>query len=128
MNRKRFHLGSMAVLFTVVIVCVSVFGALTVMTAAQDLRMSRQYAAKVQQLYDCEALGQQWLGQVEDALRGGDPLPPGTWQEGEELGVTLETDTMSLDIGLGLTAHGYEIRRWSCEAKWQPQTEYNFWQ
>lgn len=124
MNQKRTRLGSIVVLFTVVILCVAVFSALTVMTAAQDLRLSRQYAAHVQALYECESLGQQWLAQVAE----GGPLPDGTWQEGDQLGVSLETDGICLDICLRRTPQGYEIQQWNCAARWQPQTDYSLWQ
>lgn len=123
MNQKRFRMSSMALLFTVVIVCVAVFSALTVVTAAQDLRLSRQYATRVQEFYDCEALGHQWLAQVEQGT-----MPEGTWQEEDRLGVKLETDTMYLEICVQQTAQGLEIQQWSCSAKWQPQADWNLWQ
>ena len=42
MRKKRFQVGSVAVLFSVVAVCVTVVAVLTVLTASSDMRLSRQ--------------------------------------------------------------------------------------
>lgn len=128
MEKKRFRVGSIAVLFAVVILCVAVFAALTVVTSAQDLRISQRYAQHVQDIFDCESLGYEWLAQVDRNVQDGKPLPQGSWQQGDIIGVTLETDSMRLDIQLKVTQDGHEIQHWSCESKWQPQSGWELWQ
>ena len=61
MEKKRFRVGSITVLFAVVILCVAIFGALTVATAISDRRTAQRYGEYVEALYRCENAGQQWL-------------------------------------------------------------------
>ena len=53
MKKKRFQVGSVAVLFAVAVLCVAVFALLTVVTAASDARVARQYGDHVRGLYSC---------------------------------------------------------------------------
>ena len=64
MEKKRFRVGSITVLFAVVILCVAIFGALTVATAISDRRTAQRYGEYVEALYRCENAGQQWLSQA----------------------------------------------------------------
>lgn len=127
MEKKRFRVGSIAVLFAVVILCVAVFAALTVVTSAQDLRISQRYAQHIQDFFDCESLGYEWLAQVDKAAQEGKPLPEGSWQEQDVIGVSLETSAMRLNIRLKMTENGHEIQQWSCSTKWQPQNSWELW-
>ena len=68
MEAKRFRMGSITVLFAVIALCVSIFGALTVAAAVSDLREAQRYGQYVSQLNQCQNAGQQWLAQV-DALQ-----------------------------------------------------------
>ena len=61
MRKHRFSVGGIAVLLTVVLLCVSVLAAVTVVTALADEKTARRYGAQVQQLYGCENEGQRWL-------------------------------------------------------------------
>ena len=47
MRKKRFQVGSVAVLFSVVVLCGAVCAVLTVLTASSDMRLSRQYGVHV---------------------------------------------------------------------------------
>ena len=42
MRTREMHMGALAVLLCVTVLCVAVFGALTLVTAAGDLRMARR--------------------------------------------------------------------------------------
>lgn len=127
MSAKRLRIGSIAVLFTVVIACVAIFGVLTVMTARSDGRVAEQYGEHVQRLYECENLGQQWLAQADAYLRGAVPLPEGTQLEDGILHALLQTDSMELQIRLRGSADGYEILQWSCTTRWEPDRDLNLW-
>ena len=50
MEAKRFRMGSITVLFAVIALCVSIFGALTVAAAVSDLREAHRYGQYVSQL------------------------------------------------------------------------------
>ena len=43
MSRNRFRIGSIAVLFAVVVLCVAIFGVLTVSSAVSDRRAAERY-------------------------------------------------------------------------------------
>lgn len=127
MEKKRFRVGSIAVLFAVVILCVAVFAALTVVTAAQDLNVSQRYGAMVQQLYECENLGHQWVARATAASREGSALPEGTWEENGALCTRLETEHIQLDIRLRVTQDEQSVEEWNCVTKWSPQDSWELW-
>lgn len=128
MNSRRLRLGSIAVLFTVAIVCVAVFAALTVMTARSDYRVAEQYGRHIEALYGCENLGQRWLAGADAYLKGMGPLPENTEAEGDVLQTTLSSGSMELRIRLRGTESGYEILQWSCTTRWEPDQNLNLWE
>lgn len=127
MENKRFRVGSIAVLFTVVVLCVAIFGCLTVATANSDIRTARRYAQHVSQRTQMENLGQAWLSRADAWLRFGGELPENAVLEGDELKAQLTQDTMKLDICLKIQGTTYEITRWSCTGIWQPDDSWNLW-
>lgn len=128
MAGKRFRVGSIAVLFAVVVLCMAIFSTLTVVTAASDRETARQYGEHVSQVYRIENLGQQWLAYVDWYLSGSGMLPENTWQDGDRIGTEILDGSMRLVIQLEKSAQGYEIRQWSCTTQWQPETDWNLWQ
>lgn len=128
MNTRRLRFGSIAVLFTVAILCVAIFAALTVMTARADARVAEQYGRHIKTLYDCENMGQRWLAQADAYLQGAGPLPEGTEQDGKLLQTMLACDSMQLFIRLLGDDDGYEILQWSCTTRWEPDQNLNLWE
>ncbi len=120
MGKKRFRIGSVAVLFAVVVLCVAIFGVLTVATAVSDRRTAQQYGDHMTALYACENAGQKWLSQADAYLSGQGQLPPDTQEENGTLRTTITRENMSLEICLEIQAQGYEIQTWSCTAAWEP--------
>ena len=70
MSRNRFRIGSIAVLFAVVVLCVAIFGVLTVSSAVSDRRAAERYGEHVEVLYACENAGQDWLSEADAYLKG----------------------------------------------------------
>ena len=128
MRKKRFQVGSVAVLFSVVVLCVAVFAVLTVLTASSDARLSRQYGEHVRSQYACENLGQQWLGEIDGWIAGKNALPDGTEVNGNTVQTEIIEGTSVLNIRLTLSGAGYEIDRWSCTTQWQPDEGLKVWQ
>ena len=117
MSRNRFRIGSIAVLFAVVVLCVAIFGVLTVSSAVSDRRAAVLYA--------CENAGQDWLSEADAYLKGAGDLPENT----EETETTLKTEitrgNMQLEICLKKINGSYEIAKWRCTARWQPDDSLN---
>lgn len=128
MRKKRFQVGSVAVLFSVVVLCVAVFAVLTVLTASSDMRLSRQYGEHVRSQYACENLGQQWLGEIDGWIAGKNALPDGTEVSGSTVQTEIIKGTSVLNIHLTLSGAGYKIDRWSCTTQWQPDEGLKVWQ
>ena len=128
MESKRFRIGSVAVLFAVVVLCVAIFGTLTVSTAVTDQRTAQRYGEYVKTLTACQNQGQQWLRAVDDYLSGSGTLPENTVQNGAELQTTLTEGNVKLVIRLKITDTGYEILELRCSADWQPEEDWSLWQ
>ena len=128
MRKKRFQVGSVAVLFSVVLLCVAVFAVLTVLTASSDMRLSRQYGEHVRSQYACENLGQQWLSEIDGWIAGKNALPDGTKVNGNSVQTEIIKETSVLNIRLTLSGAGYELDRWSCTTQWQPDEGLKVWQ
>lgn len=125
MENRRFRVGSVAVLFTVVLLCVAIFAALTVTTAVADEKTAQRYGQHVQRQYDCENLGQQWLAQARAFQMGLGPLPENTRQEENGgLSTCILGDAMELNIRLDREG---QLERWSCTAQWQPEESWQLW-
>lgn len=126
MENRRFRVGSVAVLFTVVLLCVSIFAALTVTTALADEKTAQRYGQHVSRQYACENLGQEWLAQARAFQMGLGLLPENTSQEADgSLNTTIAGDSMELTIRLNQAG---TLERWSCTAQWQPEEIWQLWQ
>lgn len=120
MKRVPVRLGPLALLLTVIVICVTVLGLLTFTTARGDLATAQRYAASVQARYSLEAQGKALLRQI-----GEDPSVLEELEKDEE-GVCWETFTQedaTLRVGLRPQGSGYEIVCWQLTQDWEPQEE-----
>ena len=112
MNELPVRLGPLALLLTVVSICLTTLCVLTVTTAQADLRLSEKYAKTVQERYELEAEGQRELA----ALREGKSLlleePDGTFR------LELEQDNAKLTALFRKDGDGYEVVSWRHERAW----------
>ncbi len=113
MNELPVRLGPLALLLTVVSICLTTLCVLTVTTAQADLRLSEKYAKTVQERYELEAEGQRELA----ALREGKSLlleePDGTFR------LELEQDNAKLTALFRKDGDGYEVVSWRHERAWK---------
>lgn len=128
MKEKRFHIGSVAVLFSVVAICMAIFCTLTMMTAISDAKSSQRYGEHLQAVYRCENLGQLWLSQVDAHLKTGAALPENTVVEGSTIRTEIISDGIRLEILLETSGEDYTIRRWSCATLWESEDSWSLWQ
>lgn len=125
MEHRRIRVGSIAVLFTVVVVCAAIFAVLTLVTASSDLRTARSYEQRVEALYECENLGEQWLAQVSGYLEGLQELPENTWENQGALGTEITWGPMRLTARVDAATGA--VLEWSCNALWQPEEDLDLW-
>ena len=121
MRQGTVRLGPLALLLTVVVICVTVLGLLALTTAQGDLAIAQRYAESVEARYALEAQGQAFLQQAaedprlllaldrdEDGLR---------WK-------TFTQDGMSLHIALELEADSFRVASWRfTRDDWEPEEE-----
>lgn len=106
MNRIPIRLGPLALLLTVIAICVSSLGVLSVADAAADLRLAERYAETVRIRYELEEKGQRFL---QEAAAG---TSADTERQFHQEGYTL---TVVLDDG--------EPVEWKLRKDWEENTE-----
>jgi hypothetical protein len=138
MRHKELRLGSITLLFTVVVLCVAALCALTVATAHADEAVAGKYADQVEAYYVAERAGQEWLSQVDAAIaqKGArlsqSDLPEGTALQDGKISAALEPgNSRRLTVELELTdgAQGrYRILCWENAEIWQEEKDLgNLW-
>ena len=137
MRRKQLRLGSITLLFTVIVLCVATLSALSAATAHADKAVADKYAAQVAAMYEAEEAGQEWLAAVHAAIAAKGAaleqadLPQGTTLSDGTISVELALDngrTLSIALQQADTAPGYRILRWENTAQWTENTDIgNLW-
>ena len=105
--------------------CVAIFGVLTVSSAVSDRRAAERYGEHVEVLYACENAGQDWLSEADAYLKGAGDLPENTEETETTLKTEIKRGNMQLEICLNKINGSYEIAKWRCTARWQPDDSLN---
>lgn len=98
MNHVPIRLGPLALLLSVISICLTVLGVLTLSTAQADMALAERNAATVRTRYILEEEGQRYLM---------------TARPGSEK--VIEHDTMRLRIVIDKDGH---VSRWTLEKDW----------
>lgn len=117
MNRIPIRLGPLALLLTVITICMTVLGVLTFSTARADLTMAEKYAATTQARYQLEKEGQALLYQLdqEPSALLGEPDEDGLYPP-----VALEQDGLTLTITLKKGEGGrLRVTGWQFSQQWE---------
>ena len=118
MNRPPVRLGPLALLLSVISICLAILAILTVSTARADLRLAEKTAATVSARYELEEQGQRLLSELPSDMNA--PLPAG-WEAGTDgsLSRTLENEESRLHIVLRPAEDGgYVIAEWVHDREW----------
>jgi len=113
MKRVTMHLGPLALLLTVIAICMSTLGVLSVSNAYADKRLSDRYAETVRIRYELEEQGQQYLREVN----------AGTVSPEEEK--VFRSGDYTLTILLEQKDGDYVPSLWKIRRDWEEQTEIN---
>lgn len=106
MNKAPVKLGPLALLLTVISICLTTLAILTFATARADWRLAEKYAATVRLRYELDEEGQEWL-------RDADPND----------GTVLEKEGSTLTI---LLEDG-RITEWRHERDWEEDLDLEVW-
>ena len=118
MRHIPIRLGPLALLLTVISICLTTLAILVFTTARADHRLAEKYAETVYTRYALEAEGQDYLSRMDAHPL----LLPGVDGEGVSWH-TLERDGMRLRIGLEPAEDGYRIISWRIEREWTEDTD-----
>lgn len=136
MKHIPIKLGPLALLLTVISICLTVLGLLSFTTARADVSLAQKYGDTVRLRYELEAEGQAFLGEAHQALAaGGDAaaiLEGLTGTETGEDGVIrkiLTKDGFTLTVGIVPDEEeGIRVVDWSIQKEWEPDTDIgNLW-
>ena len=103
MNQVPVKLGPLALLLTVISICLTTLSILTFSTAQADGRLAERYAQTVTARYALMNEGQAFLRDAADAVSSGLPLSsvPGTVPEGNgTVRYETEADGMQLSVAV----------------------------
>lgn len=132
MNQVPIKLGPLALLLTIISICLTTLSILTFTTSRADLRLADKYAETVKTRYELEREGQAFLQEAEETVSSGLPLNavfdampvPGGGisrtfeQDGTVLTVTLLPDSEK----------GYEVSGWTITRQWEEDNSIgNLW-
>ena len=122
MKQVPIKLGPVALLLTVITICLTVMAILTLTTAAADQAMANRFADSAQIRFSLEAEGQQFLQQGDEQLSGGGELQdlPDVSTAGNSVEKVFEQEGYQLTIRLRPEGDSdYIVTRWSLEKKWK---------
>lgn len=129
MKQVPIRLGPLALLLTVISICLTVLSILTFTTARADMRLAEKYAQTVRTRYALEQEGQQFLAEAEAAAGDGSlELMDDLTRDARGLyWHTLERDGSRLQIGLRRSGDGLEVAAWRHERLWEEDDSLNLW-
>ena len=124
MKQVPIKLGPLALLLTVISICLTVLAILSFTTARADLSLAEKYAQTVSERYLLEAEGQELLAELQDSDPGMLDMERdanGVWW------TDLEKDGAHLHIGVKKSADGWEPVAWRMDKDWEEDTELDVW-
>ena len=132
MKQVPIKLGPVALLLTVISICLTVMAILTFSTAGADKAMANMFANSTQIRYGLEQSGQEFLQQTDEVLAAGGQLADVPDTEAADGGIekVLEEGGYQLTIRLQPAGEGdYTIGQWTLEKKWEEkETIDGLWQ
>lgn len=113
-------LGPLALILTVISICLAILAILCFTTARADLRLAEKHAANVSERYALEREGQAYLGEVGAALKTGSAL---NVDSDGVLRHEIKYGDSVLSIGLAFEEDSWQIVSWRQEQPWEPNLE-----
>ncbi len=139
MNHAPVKLGPLALLLTVISICLTILSILTYTTAGADDRLAQRYAQTTTERYELEIAGQEALAEFPAGFEANaeydnllaSPLEGGGGPEGTGEGAlwkTIKQDGLILTIGATPGADGPQVVTWKVSRQWeQDGLIHNLW-
>ncbi len=120
MKELPIRLTPLALLLTVISICMTVLGILTYTTARADMNLAETYAETVRSRYELEVRGQNWIGDMIASADGPTGSAP------DEDGVIREEfrseNGLILHAGIAIEDGAVRIVEWRFEHEWEEDT------
>ncbi len=121
-------LGPLALLLTVISICLTTLSILTFTTAGADERLAARFADTVSERYMLEAEGQKFMAELQKAVRMSGPeaaAPYGTDTDLCRHVLSLGDTTLTIEF----TVSGTDVstKSWRMVRNWEEDKDLNFW-
>ena len=129
MKQIPIKLGPLALLLTVISICLTTLVVLTFSTAQADMRLAERFAETVRVRYELEKQGQEFWQEVQDSVEWGDTVWLQEYRT-KERGVyerVFEEGNTSLTIRMKVTGISAEVLEWRTVRSWEQDTGLNLW-
>ena len=131
MNQTPVKLGPLALLLTVVSICLTTLAILTFSTARADMRLAEKYADMVSLRYELMNEGEDFLQSAEEMAAMSIPVRsvPGTTADAQGvIRYDLEKDGMQLSIGVREEAQKITVVDYRITKEWEEDLDLgNLW-
>ena len=129
MNNAPIRLGPLALLMTVISICLTILSILTLTTAGADLRLAEKYADASEIRFELEEQGQELLAEVDGVLaKGGNAGDvSGVKEENGTYTAELDKDGYILNISFTEDNNTYDLTGWKITREWNEDNNINIW-
>ena len=129
MRNAPIRLGPLALLMTVISICLTILSILTLTTAGADMRLAEKYADSVSVKYELEAEGQTFLKDVDEVIDSGkDPAAlKGVKVKGDTYTKEIKKDGYTLTVSFTSRDGSCEVTDWKLTKEWEENTDINVW-
>ena len=130
MRHIPIKLGPLALLLTVISICMTTLGVLAFATARADWNLAQKYADTVQTRYALEAEGQRFLQTATKALEEGNAPESLDSTERDDDGTvwkTFQEGEFSLRVGIVDESGHLRVVGWRIQKEWEPEGARNLW-
>lgn len=133
-THRPVRTGAMTLLITAVLICLAVLAVLSLATARADLAMAERSLSGLQSRGTAEQRGQEYLAQLDAALKQGTALPEAAVQEEDgsiRAELTLEDGTLRIVVQPKEPDRedpaAYRILSWKFDSSWEPDQTLDLW-
>ena len=129
MTQVPIKLGPLALLLTVISICLTTLAILTFTTAQADQRLADRYAQTVETRYQLETQGQAFYQEVQEAVTRKDTvsLVPYLVREPNEYEKQITEGDASLTVRIRNEDGDCKIVSWKTVHSWEEDTNVNIW-